>query len=126
MGWMVLNIEELPVEFKYAMGPLIVLIFFLLFCKAYTKEVIIGRQFIELKIERFFSENINTIVVNDVEHISLREMHGRGGGYFYKLQRKDGSKITFFTIPVLFMKPSKTKKINEVLSGITALEVKKV
>jgi hypothetical protein len=123
LAWKLSSVEELPINFRYALIPLFLLIALLLFFKSYVSEIIVSRQSLELRSHQHVTINTKIISLHDVNRITVKEHHGRGGGYFYKLELKRNKTIIFFTIPALYMKKGKLQQINSRLNEITGLEI---
>lgn len=116
--------QELPLPLIGALLLLVLVLIVLLLKQKVVYEVCIERNKITATYNRL-TGNITTELPTDAaDYIRYTHRGGRGGGMFYDLLLKDGSKHRIISIPILFMDTKRHEEIARRISSITELEIK--
>lgn len=115
--------QELPIPLIGALLLLVLVLIVLLLKQKVVYEVCIERDKITVTYNRLARNTISELPVNSADYIRYSHRGGRGGGMFYDLINKDGSKHRIITIPILYMDTKRHDEIAKRVRSITGLEV---
>lgn len=116
--------QELPLLLIGSLLLLVLVLIVLLLKQKVVYEVCIERNKITVIYNRLMGNITIELPIEMADYINYTHRGGRGGGMFYDLILKDGSKHRIITIPILYMDTKRHEEIARRVSSITKLEIK--
>ncbi|MGV3598464.1 MAG: hypothetical protein ACO1PI_11405 [Bacteroidota bacterium] len=117
--------QELPIPLIGALLILVLVLIVLLLKQKVVYEVCIEQDKITITYNRLAGNVTRELPITTADYIRYSHRGGRGGGMFYDLMLKDGSKHRIISIPILYMDTKRHEEIARRISSITGLEIKK-
>lgn len=105
----------------------IIVVFIILLFQKYSIEMVISDDKAVITIQTFFGKKVETILISEVERITIQTYWlYNGGGFYYQLVLKGNQqRLPLLTIPYWYMKLKNRDEINRTLEDITELKVVK-